>query len=87
MLDEEFRPQLRRIPTVAGLHLAARCEGVDHDTVAEWVEACARRGVAVASVADFALGETEPALVIGFGAIPLDQVDEGLRTLRAVVGS
>ncbi len=87
VLDRDFRPHLRPIPTWAGLHLATRCGSAGHDTVAEWVAACAEVGVTIGSVGDFALGEAEPGVVIGFGAIPLGRIDEGLRRLRTVIGS
>ncbi|MET9272028.1 PLP-dependent aminotransferase family protein [Kribbella sp. NPDC003557] len=87
VLDRSFHPYLRPIPTVAGLHLAARCTGADHDTVAAWVAACAKEGVAIGSVGDYALGEVEPGVVLGFGAIPLGRIDAGLDRLRAVIRS
>jgi len=43
--------------------------------------------VGIASISDFALGEVAPGVVLGFGAIPLGRIEEGLRRLRQVVGS
>ena len=87
MLDQTLRPYLRPIPTVAGLHVTATCESASHDTVATWVAACRKGEVAIASVDDYALGAVEPGVVIGFGAIPLGRIDEGLRRLRMVIES
>ena len=87
VLDRVFRPHLRPIPTAAGLHLAARCEGATHETVAEWLVACEKDGVALQSIGNFAVGDVEPGIMFGFGAIPLDRIDEGMRRLRMVIGS
>jgi len=87
VLDHVFRPHLRPIPTAAGLHLAARCEDASHDTIAGWQAACEKDGVEFQSVGDFALGDVEPGIMLGFGRIPLDRIDEGLRRLRMVIGS
>ena len=87
VLERVFRPHLRPIPTAAGLHLAATCEGATHETVAEWIMACEKEGVALQSVGEFALGDVLPGVMLGFGAIPLERIDEGLRRLRMVIGS
>ena len=63
------------------------CEGATHETVAEWITACEKEGVALQAVGDFALGDVQPGVMLGFGAIPLDRIDEGLRRLRMVIGS
>lgn len=87
VLDSVFRAHLRPIPTAAGLHLAARCEHASHDTIAGWQAACERDGVVFQSIGSFALGEVEPGIMLGFGRIPFDRIDEGLRRLRMVIGS
>jgi len=87
VLDRVFRPHLRPIPTAAGLHLAVTCDGVTHDTVAGWLAECAKDGVALQAIGDFALGDVAPGIMFGFGGIPLDRIDEGLRRLRRVIGS
>lgn len=88
-LDSDLRPWLRRIPTVAGLHLAAVARSAGADQVEEWIARADELDVAVQSLTAFAHSESGPAgLVIGFGAIPESRIDEGLRRLRrAVSGS
>ena len=73
---------LQVVPSAAGLHLAARLAPRVSLDLAGVVARAARRGVAVARLADFA--EQPPArdgLVLGFGAIAGDDIDEGLRRL------
>jgi DNA-binding transcriptional MocR family regulator len=43
--------------------------------------------VALQAIGEFAAGEVRPGLVLGFGGIPLDHIDEGLRRLRVVIGA
>lgn len=80
-LARDFRPWLRPVPSAAGLHLAAFAEpGVDVVAVAE---RAAARGVAVRPLSFFADDRRGPdGLVIGYGAIPTERVEEGLRRLR-----
>ncbi|GAA1043030.1 PLP-dependent aminotransferase family protein [Virgisporangium ochraceum] len=66
-------PWLSVIPSVAGLHLSAYLrEPVDLE------EPLARAGLAMWGFT----GPGGPGLMFGFGAIPTDRVDEGLRRLR-----
>ncbi|UYM05177.1 MocR-like pyridoxine biosynthesis transcription factor PdxR [Solicola gregarius] len=87
VLDSDFRPHLRPIPTAAGLHLAAWCEDASHDTIAGWQAACETEGVRFQSIGDFALGTVDPGIMLGFGRIPFDRIDDGLHRLRAAIGS
>jgi GntR family transcriptional regulator/MocR family aminotransferase len=84
ILDSDFGDVLTRIPSVAGLHLAAWARSDDAD-VAGWVRRAAERGVALSTVQDFAFEPTRPGLVFGFGAIPQEEVAAGLRLLRAAI--
>lgn len=87
ILDRVFRPHLRPVPTAAGMHLSATCVDATHDTVAGWKADCAKEGVAFHSLGDFAMGPVQPGIVLGFGAVPLDRIDEGMRRLRRVIGA
>lgn len=87
ILDRAFSQQLERIPNAAGLHLAAWTRAASQETVASWIAAAAERGVALHSISDFADGEVRPGVVLGFGAIPVDRIDDGLRQLRVVLGT
>jgi GntR family transcriptional regulator/MocR family aminotransferase len=73
-------PWLRVVPSAAGLHLCARSElDVQPMTVA-----ARANGVGVQALADFCAGPAQQGLVIGYGAIRLDQITEGLRRLAAL---
>jgi GntR family transcriptional regulator/MocR family aminotransferase len=59
--------------------VAARARaGVDVDVV---VARAAAAGVAVEDLGRYCAGEPQAGLVIGFGAIPLDRIADGLRRL------
>jgi GntR family transcriptional regulator/MocR family aminotransferase len=68
------------IPSAAGLHLAALLRTGGHDTaVVARAQAC---GVAVQPLSRFRVGTDGPqGLVLGYGAIPTEHIDEGLRRL------
>ncbi|AHH96511.1 PLP-dependent aminotransferase family protein [Kutzneria albida] len=78
-LHTEFADLLDLTPSAAGLHLCARLrQGVSLD-----FELARRRGVAAEDLAAYC-GE-QPAqrgLVLGYGAIEVDQIPEGLRLLH-----
>jgi len=86
VLERDFAGLLEPIPSSAGLHLSAISQtGTAEDMLN--VLRCARpAGVALFPLSDFAVGEAQPGLVIGYGAIPLDRIDEGLHRLRACLG-
>lgn len=87
-LDSDLSPWLRRIPTVAGLHLAALVRSADADEVQDWVTRAEALDVAVQSLTAFGHSPGRPAgLVIGFGAIAESRIDEGLRRLRRAVAA
>ena len=81
-LRRDFTDWLEPVPSAAGLHLCARLTpgaGVDMDRVT----ALAREaGIAVESLATFC-GEApaQQGLVIGYGAIPPERIEPGLRRL------
>jgi len=83
VLGRDFAGVLEPIPSAAGLHLSAVCPG---GTVADTL-AVARRarpmGVFLYTLSQFTVGTAQPGLIIGYGAVPLDRIDEGLHRLRA----
>jgi GntR family transcriptional regulator/MocR family aminotransferase len=85
-LGRDFGAFLRPVPSAAGLHVAALARpGVD---VVRAADRAAERGVAIRTLSYFGEGEDAPdGLVIGYGAIPVERVDEGLRRLRACFGA
>ncbi len=87
-LDRDFADRLTIVSSLAGLHLTGWLRsGTARSGDAEESRAIARRaadaGVAVQTLADFSRSGTPPAgLMIGYGLIPLDRIEEGLRRLR-----
>jgi GntR family transcriptional regulator/MocR family aminotransferase len=81
-LERDFADWLELVPSAAGLHLCARARpGVDVDDVRRRARAA---GVGVQALGDFcAQAPTQPGLVVGYGAISLDRIDEGLRRLAS----
>lgn len=75
---------LTPVPSVSGLHLCATlpADGPDPSDV---VRRAAGRGVTLQPLADFCAGTPRPGLVLGYGAIPADRIDEGLRRLGAAI--
>jgi GntR family transcriptional regulator / MocR family aminotransferase len=87
-LDKDFRRWMRRIPTVAGLHLSAWTDTADHDEVEDWVRRARDSDIAVHSLQQFTHGAAaRPGLVFGFGGIPLSSIDEGLERLQRIMTS
>jgi GntR family transcriptional regulator/MocR family aminotransferase len=86
LLGRSFARHLETLPNVAGLHLAAWARDATPDEVRGWVRAAAGEGVAVQAIGDFADTEVRPGLVLGFGGIPLERIEEGLRRLQRIVG-
>ena len=83
ILDCTFRDRLTPLPSVGGLHLAALLDrdgdARDH-AIAEKARAA---GVAVLSLSyHYVSMPPRPGLLIGYGAIATDRIEEGLRLLR-----
>jgi GntR family transcriptional regulator/MocR family aminotransferase len=75
---------LQVIPSAAGLHVAAllRTGGDDAAVVARALA----RDVALQPLSRFRIGTDGPqGLVLGYGAIPTEHIDEGLRRLAFAV--
>jgi GntR family transcriptional regulator/MocR family aminotransferase len=75
-------PQFRPLGIAGGLHLTLRLEpGADADAVADALRA---RGIEIQSLARYAHAPTpyEPALVIGYGQLPLPSIPRVVDALR-----
>ncbi len=91
LLAVDFADWLRVVPSAAGLHLCARVApgvAVDVDDV---LRRAAASGVRAESLAEFcAEAPAQPGLVLGYGAVHEDRIDEGMRHIaaafRAAVG-
>ncbi len=81
VLDRDFAGVLEPIPSSAGIHLSA--VGAIDDMAA--MRRARSAGVAVQAVTYFTVGCSRPGLVIGYGAVSLDRIDEGLRRLRRAI--
>jgi GntR family transcriptional regulator/MocR family aminotransferase len=77
-IERDFSHWLRLVPSAAGLHVTFRARaGVDVDRVRARARA---DGVAMSSLSQFcAIRPVQRGFVIGYGAIPLARIDEGLR--------
>jgi GntR family transcriptional regulator/MocR family aminotransferase len=83
VLRRDFADRLELGPTTAGLHLAGWPRG-DVD-VPVLVRRAAAVGVRVEDMAGYhGFGAGRPGLVIGYGAIELDRIEDGLRLLGEV---
>jgi GntR family transcriptional regulator/MocR family aminotransferase len=83
LLRRDFADRLEVVPATAGLHLAAWPRG-DVDVPA-LVKRAATTGVRVEDMAGYyGFGVGRPGLVIGYGAIALDRIEDGLRLLGEV---
>jgi len=84
VLRRDFDEHLEVVPAAAGLHVAAFARALP----AERIRAVARRasesGVAVHRLSSFTVeAPSPPGLVLGYGAIPTEDVEEGLALLLA----
>jgi GntR family transcriptional regulator/MocR family aminotransferase len=81
VLGERSTDHLKVIPALAGLHVAATAPAMSHEELAAVLAHARAAGVELLSLSHFEVGP--PGIVLGYGAIPTDRVDEGLRRLRA----
>jgi GntR family transcriptional regulator / MocR family aminotransferase len=73
---------LQPIPSAAGLHLSATSPAGTVQDMLNVLRAQAA-GISLFPLSDLTVGQAQPGLVIGYGAIPLERIDEGLHRLRA----
>jgi GntR family transcriptional regulator/MocR family aminotransferase len=72
-------------PSHAGLHMSARlADGVDAD---ELIRRAAEAGVGIYSTSTFYRRRREVALIFGYGACPVEDIQEGIRRLGALLRS
>ena len=82
-LTRDFADYLELYPSTTGLHVAARARHASVATVAEVARRAAADGVAVQLLSSFAVAERRQAgLVLGYGGIATNDIEEGLRRLR-----
>jgi GntR family transcriptional regulator/MocR family aminotransferase len=84
ILARDFSDQLEVIPSAAGLHVTATARKVSVERLSEIVQCASAAGVEVQQLSAFAFSEPAQAgLVLGYGAISTDHIEEGLRRLRS----
>ena len=83
VLARDFAEHLEVIPSQAGLHLSAVAPSLSAADIDQVVKQAAADGVEVFDLARFAAGtQAQAGLMLGYGSIKLEQIDEGLRRLR-----
>jgi GntR family transcriptional regulator/MocR family aminotransferase len=86
-LCQDFAGHLAVVPSEAGLHLSALAHSLTVDDTLRVVAQADAEGVALMPISQYlapASRDKGPhGFVIGYGAIPTDRIDEGLRRFRA----
>ncbi len=82
-VDRVFAGRLSVVPSAAGLHLCALAD-IDLEPIAARAAAA---GVAVQTLSDLCGGFPAPGLVLGYGSIPVERIDDGLAALDRAWGS
>jgi GntR family transcriptional regulator/MocR family aminotransferase len=83
ILTRDFADQLTVVPSVAGLHVTALAQRVSVKEISIIARHARDLGVTVQELSRFAVDSPpRPGLVIGYGAIPTEGIQEGLRRLR-----
>jgi GntR family transcriptional regulator/MocR family aminotransferase len=86
-LTGELADHLEVLPSACGLHVAALARTASTDEIGAVVRRASHAGVAVQELSKFAVGgPARPGLVLGYGAIPAQHIEEGLRRLRHCFG-
>src|SRR5699024_9686311 len=81
-MEEDFPGVLTPIPGSAGLHVTALADTATPDESAAVAARAERADVGVHTLSRYALGETHLAgLVLGYGSIESDRIDDGMDLL------
>jgi GntR family transcriptional regulator/MocR family aminotransferase len=84
ILQRDFADYLEGIPSRAGLHITARSRGLSVKEISSIARRAFSEGVAFQRLAHFSIdGPPQPGVVLGYGAIPEADIEEGLSRLRA----
>ncbi len=79
-----FAEHLELIPSTTGLHLTALARTMSVDQIAEIAGRASDRGIAFQVLSIFAVDALPRAgIMLGYGAIPTEHIEEGMRLLRA----
>jgi GntR family transcriptional regulator / MocR family aminotransferase len=81
---QNLADELDVLPASAGVHVAALARRRSVSEVAAVAERASTRGVAMQELANFAVGDAKRSgLLLGYGLIATEHIDEGLRLLKA----
>jgi GntR family transcriptional regulator/MocR family aminotransferase len=81
-LESDFGRFLEPVPSVTGVHLAARLRSKDIRDEREILARARRAGVRFDRLSAYCVGRPQPGLVLGYGAIRDSDIALGLRHLR-----
>lgn len=82
-LLRDFADHLELIPSTTGLHLTALARSASVAQLAQVVARASEAGIQVHKLSSFAVANPAQAgLVLGYGAIAIDRIEEGLGRLR-----
>ncbi len=81
-LEDDFSRWLDPVPSVTGVHLAARLRSKDVRDEREILARARRIDVRFDRLSAYCVGCPQPGLVLGYGAIGDADISEGLRRLR-----
>jgi GntR family transcriptional regulator/MocR family aminotransferase len=82
VIARDFAEHLELVPSTTGLHLTALAKSASADEIAEVSARAGEVGVQVHRLSSFAVGQSVRAgLVLGYGAVATDRIEEGLRRL------
>jgi GntR family transcriptional regulator/MocR family aminotransferase len=83
LLDDRFADHLKPVPSAAGLHVAATAPTSTPEEVQAVLDRASAAGVRVQPLSMFDVGPpSQPGIVLGYGAVPTTDIEEGLSRLR-----
>jgi GntR family transcriptional regulator/MocR family aminotransferase len=82
-LGRAFGDELEVVPSSVGMHVTAIAHGASVEEIEAVVQCASSAGLECTPLSMYAAGERRLAgFVIGYGAIPVEQIEEGIRQLR-----
>ena len=82
-LDDRFADHLKPVPSAAGLHVAATAPASTPEELQAVLGRASAAGVELQPLSMYDVGPpSQPGIVLGYGAIPTADIEEGLRRLR-----
>jgi GntR family transcriptional regulator/MocR family aminotransferase len=81
-LGRDFTDHLEVVRSTVGLHIAAVARTASADQIGDVLRRASDKGVVVQDLARLGINAPEPpGLLLGYGAIPTERIEEGLRLL------